>query len=63
MTGNDQSDYFTENGVKADVLEKIVKSYLVYLKESGLELLGVVCDQSTMNQKCFRLMGITAEMP
>ncbi|VEN51244.1 unnamed protein product [Callosobruchus maculatus] len=57
------SYYYSENGVRAEVLGKIIKNNLNLLRQCGLKLLGVICDQSTTNQKLFKTLKVTAEAP
>lgn len=55
--------YFSSTGAKAEELQNIVSTNLEQLKRCDLKVVGIVCDQSTTNQKCFRLLNVSADRP
>lgn len=55
--------YFSESGVKASKLKEIVQTNLEHLVESGLEPVAIVCDQSTTNQRLYKLFETSHSKP
>jgi hypothetical protein len=53
--------YFSENGIKAEVLEKILKKNLDLLSGINMNPSAIVCDQSTTNQRLFRTLQISEQ--
>lgn len=55
--------FISENGVKADQLQRIVLKSLELLESCGLKPVGITCDQSRVNQKLFKNLGASSEQP
>lgn len=55
--------YFSSTGVKADILVKIVNKNLLHLIDCGLIPMNIVCDQSTTNQRLYKLLNVTVKNP
>lgn len=57
------SFYFSRSGVAAHHLFQIIKSTLLNLNTIGLNPLAIICHQSSVNQRVFKLFEIIAEKP
>lgn len=57
------SFYFSENGVKHKEMTKIIKFHLIELSKIGLNPVSIICDQSTTNQKVFKELNVTQDLP
>ncbi|KAB0803465.1 hypothetical protein PPYR_00435 [Photinus pyralis] len=57
------SYYCSANGVKAEKLKVILENILTALAEIGVHPVAFVCDQSTTNQKLFKLLNVLSSKP
>lgn len=57
------SFYFSENGVKHKEITKIIQFHLLELSKIGLNPVSIICDQSTTNQKVFKDLNVTQDLP
>ncbi|VEN60059.1 unnamed protein product [Callosobruchus maculatus] len=57
------SFYFGHSTVKAADLLHLLDENLTSLKNTGLNVVAVVCDQGTNNQKLFKLLNVTPDTP
>jgi len=55
--------YLACNTTAANRLTVVVCEAIVRLKEIGLNVLAVICDQGATNQQMFRLFGVSADEP
>ena len=53
----------SKNGIKEEVLNKLVHEYISKLTEIGLSIKVIVCDQCGVNRKLFKNLGISVEKP
>ncbi|KAK9728642.1 THAP domain [Popillia japonica] len=54
---------FTASGVRAEDLHTILKTNLQALNEVGLHPVSITCDQSSTNQKLFKILNISVDKP
>lgn len=57
-------NYFvSKNGLTGDALCEIIKENVRILKNFGISVKVLVCDQGSANRKCFSNFGVTVEKP